>query len=411
MELNKPHAHAHQSASQRYRSNLQSKIYNLKWYDSIMPRSPCRRRALPLWLVLLALLGLYAIYALSRTFLHPAPAESPQLHHAAVSRQVQVFFTTPTLRYPDAPGRRATPPMLQELIGDVSRARRSIDVAAFDLDLPQLVDALIDARRRGVRVRVVIDSENLTDPAVAMLTGRMQDRRIPVVFDRRAPFMHNKFVVIDDAIVWTGSWNLTENCTFRNNNNAIRIGNRAIAASYRREFEQMHLGRFGSAKRSDSERLAAQTTSSSIMIYFSPQDKALPIILDHIEHARSTIVFMAFSLTSAPVTDALIGAVERHVHVSGVVEKRNARGTGSVFAQLHEHGVDILEDGNCYNMHHKIMIIDDEIVITGSYNFTDNAENTNDENLAIIHDATIARFFLEEYARVRQLALEPTRCN
>ncbi len=376
-----------------------------------MPRYPRRRRALPLWLVLLALLGLYAIYALSRTPLHPAPAESPQPHHTAISRQVQVFFTTPTLRYPDAPERRVAPPMLRELIGDVSHARRSIDVAAFDLDLPQLVDALIAARQRGVRVRVVIDSENLTDPAVAMLTGRMQDRRIPVVFDRRAPFMHNKFVVIDDAIVWTGSWNLTENCTFRNNNNAIRLENRNIAASYRREFEQMHLGRFGSAKRSDSGRLAAQTTSSSITIYFSPQDKALPIILDHIEQARSTIVFMAFSLTSAPVTDALINAVERHVRVSGVVEKRNARGTGSVFAQLYEHGVDILEDGNCYNMHHKVMIIDDEIVITGSYNFTDNAENTNDENLAIIHDATIARFFLEEYARIRQQALEPTRCN
>ncbi len=375
-----------------------------------MPSSTRRRRALPLWLVLLALLGLYATYTLIHTPL-PAPAEPPQPYHSAVSQQVQVFFTTPTLRYPDSPARRVTPPMLRELINDVSRARISVDVAAFDLDLPQLVDALVAARKRGVRVRAVIDSENLTDPAVAMLTGRMQDRRIPVAFDHRAPFMHNKFVVIDSTIVWTGSWNLTENCTFRNNNNAIRIESRRIAAAYRREFEQMHAGRFGSAKQSDRGRLATQAVDGSMTIYFSPQDQALPIILDHIEHARSTIVFMAFSLTSAPITDALINATERHVQVSGVVEKRNARGTGSVFSQLHEHGVDILEDGNCYNMHHKVMIIDDEVVITGSYNFTDNAENTNDENLAIIHDATIARFFLYEYARIRQQALEPARCN
>jgi phosphatidylserine/phosphatidylglycerophosphate/cardiolipin synthase-like enzyme len=376
-----------------------------------VPSSIRRRRALPLWLVLLALLGLYATYALIHALTHPAPAEPPQLRHSAISEQVQVFFTTPTRNYPDAPDRHAPPPMLRELIGDLSRARASVDVAVFDLDLPSLVEALIAAKQRGVKVRVVIDSENLADPAVAMLTGRMQDRRIPVVFDRRAPFMHNKFVVIDSAIVWTGSWNLTENCTFRNNNNAIRIESHRIAAVYRHEFEQMHMGRFGSAKRSDSERLAAQATNSSITIYFSPQDKALPIILDHMEQARSTIVFMAFSLTSAPVTDALIDAVERDVRVSGVVEKRNARGAGSVFSHLRERGVDILEDGNCDNMHHKVMIIDDKIVITGSYNFSDNAENTNDENLAIIHDATIARFFLYEYARVRQKALEPARCN
>lgn len=376
-----------------------------------MPPHPRRHRAIPLWLVLLALLGLYATYALIHTLSHPLPIEPPQASDSAISRQIQVFFTTPTLRYPDIPNRRTTPPMLRDLISDVSRARRSIDVAAFDLDLPPLVDALIAARRRGVNVRAVLDSENLSDPAVAMLTGRMQDRRISVVFDRRAPFMHNKFVVIDNTIVWTGSWNLTENCTFRNNNNALRIESRWIAAAYRQEFEQMHTGSFGTAKRSDTLRIATQVSDEGIDIYFSPQDRALPFILEQIEHARTSIAFMAFSFTSAPVAEALIDATERGVHVEGVIEKRNAAGTGSVFAQLRANGVDVREDGNCYIMHHKVMIIDDEVVITGSYNFTDNAENANDENLAIIRDATITRFFLHEYVRIRQQALEPTRCN
>jgi len=62
-------------------------------------------------------------------------------------------------------------------------------------------------------------------------------------------------------------------------------------------------------------------------------------------------------------------------------------------------------------MHHKVMIIDNHTVITGSYNFTDNAENTNDENLAIIRSAAIARLFLEEYARIEHQAAEPMRCN
>ncbi|MGQ9547184.1 MAG: phospholipase D-like domain-containing protein [Roseiflexus sp.] len=336
---------------------------------------------------------------------------SPSLGDQTAGGQVRVFFTTPTLRYPDAPNRRATSPVLHGLLGDIARARTSIDVAAFDLDLPQLVEALIYARRRGVAVRAVIDSENLTDPAVAMLTGRLQDRRIPITFDRRAPFMHNKFVVIDDTIVWTGSWNLTENCTFRNNNNAIRIKSRQIAAAYRREFEQMHAGIFGTAKRSDVLRSVTRIDDGTIEVYFSPQDKALPFLLEQIEQSRNTLIFMAFSFTSAPIAEALIDAAARGVHIEGIIEKRNAGGTGSVFALLRNRGIDVWEDGNCHIMHHKVIIIDSRIVITGSYNFTDNAENTNDENLAIIHSRSIARLFLEEYARIQHQAREPARCN
>jgi hypothetical protein len=85
--------------------------------------------------------------------------------------------------------------------------------------------------------------------------------------------------VIDDAIVWTGSWNLTENCTFRNNNNAVRIKSRQIAAAYRREFEQMHAGAFGTAKRSDVLRSATRINDGSIEIYFSPQGTELEFVI------------------------------------------------------------------------------------------------------------------------------------
>ncbi len=365
------------------------------------------RKRVALWQVLLALLILSVGYVLTAS----PPVIPPSPGAQDTTEQVRVFFTTPTLRYLDAPNRRAESPVLRGLIDDIAHARTSVDMAAFDLDLPQLVDALIQARRRGVAVRAVIDNENLVDPAVAMLTGRLQDRRVPVTFDRRAPFMHNKFVVIDDTIVWTGSWNLTENCTFRNNNNTIRIKSRQIAAAYRREFEQMHAGAFGTAKHIDVLRSAARIDDGTIEVYFSPQDKALQFLLEQIEQSRSTLVFMAFSFTSAPIADALIDAAARGVHVEGIIEKRNAGGTGSVFALLRNRGIDVQEDGNCYIMHHKVIIIDNRIVITGSYNFTDNAENTNDENLAIIHSTAIARLFLEEYARIERQATEPMRCN
>jgi phosphatidylserine/phosphatidylglycerophosphate/cardiolipin synthase-like enzyme len=57
-------------------------------------------------------------------------------------------------------------------------------------------------------------------------------------------------------------------------------------------------------------------------------------------------------------------------------------------------------------MHHKVMIIDDRIILTGSYNFSANAENLNDENLLVIHDPGIASAYLDEFARVFDQALE-----
>lgn len=369
-----------------------------------------RRRPIPLGVVLLALLGLVVLYALPARL--PSGSNAAALQPpAGVAETVRIFFTTPTLHYPDIPARRTIPPLLEAVLADIARSRATIDVAAFDLDLEPLVDALLAARRRGVMVRVVIDGENLDTPAVSMLSGQLQDWRIPLVVDKRAAFMHNKFLVIDETIVWTGSWNLTENCTFRNNNNAIRFANRQIAGAYQREFEQMLTGAFGTTKRSGLPRPATYAGQAMVEVYFTPGEQALPSILEQVRQARRSIVFLAFSFTSTPIAEALVEAARRGVHIEGVIEQQNARGTGSVFEQLHAEGVDIVADGNCYIMHHKVMIIDERIVISGSYNFTSSAERDNDENLTIIHDRTIARLFAAEYQRIRQQAREPSRCN
>ncbi len=54
--------------------------------------------------------------------------------------------------------------------------------------------------------------------------------------------MHNKFVVLDDATVWTGSWNVTVNDTFRNDNNMLRIADARIAQNYTSKFEALFAG-------------------------------------------------------------------------------------------------------------------------------------------------------------------------
>lgn len=374
---------------------------------------PAKGARSPFIIVLLAglllLVYLYENGKLDQWFgSEPAPASQAP---AAANGDIQAFFTTPTLIYPDRRTQRGSSPLMTAVLADIGRATSSIEIASFDFDIPQLTDALITAQQRGVSVRLIVDSENLQTPEVAQETGRLTAATIPVHFDNREPFMHNKFIVIDAAIAWTGSWNLTENDTFRNNNNALRFANRDVALDYRNEFEQMFAGTFGGKKVSGTPYPRVTIGSATAAVYFAPEDGVARYVLDTLAQAKSSIRFMAFSFTADDIAQAMIDKRKAGLIVSGVFESQNASGSGAEFAALRSGGVDVVEDGNCYILHHKTIIIDERIVITGSYNFTASAEKSNDENLVIIEDSALASSYTAEYNRVSAQAQSPARCG
>jgi phosphatidylserine/phosphatidylglycerophosphate/cardiolipin synthase-like enzyme len=134
-------------------------------------------------------------------------------------------------------------------------------------------------------------------------------------------------------------------------------------------------------------------------------------IIERLNSAQSSIQFMAFSFTSDEIAQAMLDRQQAGVNVQGVFENRSANGIGSEFDRLADGGADVWTDGNCYTMHHKVIILDDSTVITGSYNFTQRAEDTNDENLLIIDNPTIAAQYVAEFERVSTQARNPTRCG
>jgi phosphatidylserine/phosphatidylglycerophosphate/cardiolipin synthase-like enzyme len=341
----------------------------------------------------------------------PAALSTPGAAGGAGAGDVQVFFTTPSLVYPDAASRRSASPLLQAVIADIDVAHKSLDLATFDFDIPEVTDALIRAKQRGLTVRAIVDSENLDTPEVSKQTGRLKSAGIPVQFDNREPFMHNKFLVVDEAVAWTGSWNVTTNDTFRNNNNFVRLSNNLIAANYTHEFEQMFDGRFGTSKTSGTPYPRAQVGAANIEVYYSPEDGVAKYVLQRLKAAKTNIRFLAFSYTADDIASTMIAQKQAGLVVQGVFEKQNASGSGAEYAKLKSGGVDVLEDGNCYILHHKVIIIDERTVITGSYNFTGSAERDNDENLVIVDDPVLARAYLDEFERVYAQAQTPTRCR
>lgn len=335
----------------------------------------------------------------------------PNTGGGAVGDAISVYFTTPDLIYPDRAASRRPNTVEQAIIADIDAAQSSVEMAVFEYNLFSIADALQRAKERGLHVELALDGENLEKEEMAAFAGQMEAAGIPVHYEETDAFLHSKFIIIDEKVVWMGSWNATVNDNYRNNNNLLRITIPEIVANYQAEFNQMREDLFARRKSSITPYPSISYNGITIENYFSPKDKPRDRIVEYLNNAQSSIRFLTFSYTDDATKDAMIARYNAGVTVEGVFEKRNANGIGAEFTPLKEAGIDVYEDGNCYTMHHKVIIIDDKIVITGSYNFTGRAEDTNDENLLIINDAGIAQQFLQEFDRVYGQARNPTTCG
>lgn len=305
-----------------------------------------------------------------------------------------VYFTKPNA--PNADSLRGGPDAA--LAEAIDQARLSVDMAIFDLNLWSIRDALLGAARRGVAVRVVTETDNLDEPEMQALI----EAGIPVVDDRREYLMHNKFTVIDQYEVWTGSMNYSTSEAYKNNNNLIRLRSSRLAKSYTAEFEEMFsdylFGPETSPPTSDSD---LTVNGVRVEVYFAPDDHPARRLIELIQNAEQSVYFLAYSFTSDSLADAMLESAQNGVTIAGVFEaSQYASNVGTEFDRLREAGLDVRLDGNDRNMHHKIIILDEQIVITGSYNFSSNAETRNDENIVIVHDPALAQLYLSEFQTI-----------
>jgi phosphatidylserine/phosphatidylglycerophosphate/cardiolipin synthase-like enzyme len=357
-----------------------------------MPRrSPSRRTAVPLGALAVVLTLLGAAYACQdgQTPLPPTGDSTPS------SNWYQLYFTDP-----DATSNLDNPTggIPDRVAASFATAQKSIDLAMYEFDLSALSDALIAAAQRGVRVRLVTDTDSRGEQPIKDLSAA----GIPVVDDQRSAIMHDKFAVIDGVIVWTGSMNFTENDAYKNNNNFMEITSSRLAQNYTAEFEEMFTQReFGPGPSAPTPNAAVTINGTAIENYFSPDDGVAAHILDALNSAKSSVYFMAFSFTRTDFADALVQRAASGVAVQGVFETRQiAAGGDAAWNVLTAAGLDVRQDGNKYVLHSKVFVIDQQIVVMGSYNFSRNAEESNDENVLIIHNPEIAAAYYAEWQKV-----------
>ena len=297
------------------------------------------------------------------------------------------------------------------LIEKINAARTSIHIASFEFNLTPVAEALIAAKERGVDVRWVTDDENGLEADEEPGYGQfamLQEAGIEVRSDTRSALMHNKFWIFDGQIVWTGSTNITENGIFDQDNNTIVIQSPELATIYEREFQEMWDGEFGPKSPSTLDQQIAMVNGTRIVVVFTSEDPALEnAIVPIVNSAKQSIRFLTFSFTDYPLADTISQRFKAGVDVAGVFETTGSETDAAELKTLMCRNVPVKQDGNPGFLHHKVIVVDERIVITGSMNFSTNAEESNDENVIIIDNADIARLYMQEFDRVWNLAKDP----
>lgn len=263
-----------------------------------------------------------------------------------------------------------------------------VHCAFFDLDLENLIIAL-----KEKNAKLIIDKVNTKEIKEAGFINYIENKNT-------YQLMHNKFCIFDDEIILTGSFNPTEKGNFYNDNNIIILHSKYLAENYETEFKELWNKNFGSGEKAKYPII--DLNEIRIENYFCPEDSCAEHVIDVLENAKEKIYFMTFSFTNDDIGDSLVTKHDENIEIKGVFENFQ-RSEWSEFEKLKEEDIDVKYDNNKANMHHKVFIIDEKIVITGSFNPTSSADRKNDENILIIHNEEIAEKYLQEFNRVWNL--------
>ena len=317
----------------------------------------------------------------------------------------------------------------------IRKAKVSVHIAIYDFRLsdPKLADLVINALTEradaGVKVRIAFDHgkpdaktaepflENGSDPAPkgtkAFLEGLFNGTKVQIESIAGSKLMHNKYVICDvntpQASIWMGSANFTDGAWTFQDNNIVQIASPQLCAYYETDFQELWVS--GNIKSTGVNDKGTVTIGrSKLDVAFSPGEGQTidQTISGLISSARTRIKIASMVITSHTILGALDDAI-RHGQVKqfsgvydatqmGAIVKKwqnspNSDGVAATFKEIAAHlagkkSAPYTPTGKHNFMHNKVVVCDDAVV-TGSFNFSRSATQ-NAENILVIHDKRLA---------------------
>jgi len=279
------------------------------------------------------------------------------------------------------------------LVAAIDRSKATLDVALYNLQLNDAIQAMLRARTRGVKVRVIFDYDHVYPKAGPEIQAVMDSGLETRVMKGRggSGSMHCKYAVFDGTFLQTGSanWSLSaENASFEN---MMFVADGNIVRGYSADFEWMWQQARPAASPAapaakpgpiPSDPAPSVRFNGAVLpnYIFSPKGGTADAIAKAIDAARLEVDVAMFSFTSRPIMDALNRAAERGVTVKLMLYEKSA----FPFRQeVKRNKINLrLKSGRVGNglMHNKFTVIDSVLLINGSFNWSDTAEQLNTEN-------------------------------
>lgn len=329
--------------------------------------------------------------------------KTKQQEITAVFGNIEIINTNGSEVY--KPSSKCDNKMCLSLKNEINNAKSTIDMAVYDItNQPEIIKALINAKNRGVKIRVATDKSFDKKPNNTLQTAKqfatfITDDSKPKKDARR--LMHNKFFIFDNKKVWTGSANITDTgLSGFNTNSVIIINSKEIAQIYTKEFNNFVNKKFHSSKQATTPK-TFNLGKTKLTVYFSPQDTPITTaIITSIKNAKNSICVEAFIITHKGFAEELVKAKKRGVDVKVIIDATSARNKYTMHTYLRNNGILVKTENFAGKMHKKSVIIDNSIVYSGSMNFTKSGNVYNDENCLKIENPQITKFMKQDFFKV-----------
>lgn len=330
------------------------------------------------------------------------------------------------------PAAVGAPDDLEKVIVDfIDNADRRLEIAVQELENLAIAEAIIHARSKKLLVKLVLEQDYLkvnrlrTNPWTP--GGNNEENRkihdailrsnIDVKTDYNTSIFHQKFIVRDGQSVLTGSTNFTPTGTEKNLNHIVIVHDKDIAKIYSREFREIQQGHFGKLNEGHDVAPKDKVVSNvPIRVLFAPDHNPEMEIMKQMLKATKRIDFAIFTFSqSSGIDDTMLKLLEFNMKIRGAFDSKQGGQSWSAIAPLKAAGAKLFKvssGGGIGKLHHKLMVLDDQVVIAGSFNYTGPANRLNDENIIILGDldtnsqiqkdaqGTIAKFARQEIDRI-----------
>lgn len=310
------------------------------------------------------------------------------------------------------PPKAGGPDDLKSVIIDfIDGAGSRLEIAVQELEDEDIARAIIAARRRKVQVWLVIEADYLRAKRLqaepfepggehepnrrvhnAILRANIQLRT-----DFNPAIFHQKFIVRDRASVLTGSTNFTPTGVGAdprrggNLNHIVIVHDAKVAAIYGREFKEIRQGRFGRLNEGHDPAPPDVTVSGvPLRVAFAPDHNPEMEIMKQMLKAQRRIDFAIFTFAqSSGIDDAMIALTRRGLPVRGALDAQAGNQKWAATRPVKNAGAELFlvrSSSQVNKLHHKLMVIDEQVIVAGSFNYTGPATRLNDENIIVIGD-------------------------